>query len=134
MDSTPGAGRTNTSEPIGLPGAFSGFSSAVVRFVQTLGGLFGLELRETGWHLLGLIALALGLLLSTVFAYLFLLLAAGLAVVSVFGAGLVPTALVLGVLHGLVAGALVLVLRSRIRRPLFPGTCEAVQREMERHS
>ena len=105
-----------------------------MRFGRALSGLFGLELRESGWHALGLLALALGLLLALFFAYLFLLLAAGLAIVGVFGAGLVPTALVLGLLHGLAAVILLLILRTRIKHPLFPGTREAVRREMERHT
>ncbi|MFM8720761.1 MAG: hypothetical protein ACKOFH_14740, partial [Chthoniobacterales bacterium] len=63
-----------------------------------------------------------------------LLLAAGLAVVKAFGAGLIPTAVVLGLAHVLVAIVLVLVLRARIKRPLFPGTREAVRCEVERLS
>jgi predicted anti-sigma-YlaC factor YlaD len=78
--------------------------------------------------------LGLGLLLSLVFGYIFLLLAAGLAVVKAFGAGLIPTALALGLLHVLVAIVLVFVLRLSIKRPLFPGTREAVRREVERLS
>lgn len=134
MDSSTGADRPEAPEPVGLSDAASEFSASAVRFTRALTGLFGLELRESGVHTLVLVALAAGLLLAAVFAYVFLLLAAGLAVVAAFGAGLVPTALVLGLLHVMVAVALVLVLRSRLRRPLFPGTREAVRREMERLS
>lgn len=91
-------------------------------------------MRESGWHALVLVALALGLLLALVFGYVFLLMAAGLAVVKVFGAGLIPTAVALGLTHVIVAIVLILVLRARIKRPLFPGTREAVRREVERLS
>lgn len=134
MHSSPGADRPASPEPPGLSDAASDFSSSAIRFSRALTGLFGLEMRESGWHALVLTALGLGLLLSLVFGYIFLLLAAGLAVVKAFGAGLIPTALVLGLLHVLVAIVLVFVLRLSIKRPLFPGTREAVRREVERLS
>lgn len=134
MSSSPGADRATAPEPIGLSAAASDFSSSAVRFARAFTGLFGLELRESGWHALALIALGVGLLLALLFAYIFLLLAAGLAIVNFFGAGLIPTALALGLLHALLAGVLLLFLRSFIRRPLFPGTREAVRREVERLS
>jgi hypothetical protein len=134
MHSSPGADRPASTEQPGLSAAASEFSSSAIRFSRALTGLFGLEMRESGCHALVLAALALGLLLALVFGYIFLLLAAGLAVVKVLGAGLVPTALVLGLLHVLVAAVLALVLRARIKRPLFAGTREAVRREVERLS
>ena len=132
MHPSPGADQSASPEPPGFSAAASDFSKSAIRFSRALTGLFGLELRESGWHALALCALAIGLLLALVFAYVFLLLAAGLAVVQTFGAGLIPTALVLGLVHVLAAVVLVLVLRSRIKRPLFPGTREAVRREVER--
>lgn len=134
MHPSPGAERPASPEPPGLAAAASEFSSSAIRFSRALTGLFGLEMRESGWHMLALSALSLGFLLALVFGYIFLLLAAGLAVVNVFGAGLIPTALVLGLVHVAVAIVLLLVLRSRIRQPLFPGTREAVRREVERLS
>ena len=134
MQSSPGADRSASPEPPGLSAAASDFTASTIRFSRALTGLFGLELRESGYHALVLSALALGLLLALVFGYVFLLLAAGLAVVKAFGAGLVPTALGLGLIHVLAAIVLVFVLRSRIKRPLFSGTREAVRREAERLS
>ena len=134
MQSSPGADQPASPEPPGLSAAASDFTASAIRFSRALTGLFGLELRESGWHALVLTALGIGLLLALVFGYVFLLLAAGLAVVKAFGAGLIPTALGLGLFHVLIALVLVLVLRARIKRPLFPGTREAVRREAERLS
>lgn len=134
MHPSPGAEHPASPETPGLAAASSEFFSSAIRFSRALTGLFGLELRESGWHVLALSALSLGFLLALVFGYVFLLLAAGLAVVKVFGAGLVPTALVLGIVHVAAAIVLVLVLRSRIKQPLFPGMREAVRREVERLS
>lgn len=134
MQSSPGAEQPASPEPPGLSAAASDFTASAIRFSRALTGLFGLELRESGWHALVLTALGIGLLLALVFGYVFLLLAAGLAVVKAFGAGLIPTALGLGLFHVLIALVLVLVLRAHIKRPLFPGTREAVRREAERLS
>ena len=134
MQPPAGGDRAASPEPPGLSAAASEFSSSAIRFTRAFTGLLGLEMRESGWHTLALASLALGFLLALVFGYIFLLLAAGLAVVEVFRAGLIPTALVLGLLHVFVAVLLLLVLRSRIKRPLFPGTRQAVQREVERLS
>jgi hypothetical protein len=134
MQSSPGAEQPASPEPPGLSAAASDFTASAIRFSRALTGLLGLELRESGWHALVLTALGIGLLLALVFGYVFLLLAAGLAVVKAFGAGLIPTALGLGLFHVLIALVLVLVLRARIKRPLFPGTREAVRREAERLS
>ena len=134
MQPSPGADQPASAEPLGLSAAASDFTASAIRFSRALTGLFGLELRESGCHALVLSALAIGLLLALVFGYIFLLLAAGLAVVKAFGAGPVPTALGLGLFHVLVAAVLILVLRARLKRPLFPGTREAVRREAERLS
>ena len=134
MQSSPGADQPASPEPPGLSGAASDFSASAIRFSRALTGLLGLELRESGSHALVLTALGIALLLALVFGYIFLLLAAGLAIVKAFGAGLMPTLLGLGLFHVLVAVVLVLVLRVRVKRPLFPGTREAVRREAERLS
>ena len=134
MHSSPGADQPGSPELPGLSAAASDFTASAVRFSRALTGLFGLELRESGCHALVLAALAIGLLLALVFGYVFLLMAAGLAVVKAFGAGLIQTALALGLLHVLAAVVLVFVLRSRVKQPLFPGTREAVRREAERLS
>lgn len=134
MQSSPGADQPAPPEPLGLSGAASDFTASAIRFSRALAGLLGLELRESGCHALVLSVLAIGLLFALVFGYVFLLLAAGLAVVKVFGAGLAPTVLGLGLFHVVVAVVLVLVLRARLKRPLFPGTREAVRREAERLS
>jgi hypothetical protein len=91
-------------------------------------------LRETGGHALALAGLAVAAIFAGVFAYLFLLLAIVVALSSWFGGGWLAVMLVLFVFHLVLAGALVLVLRGLAMRPLFPGTREAMRRELERLS
>jgi hypothetical protein len=134
MNRVTGADHPLPPEEPSLPDATRGFVSAAIRFLRAMTGLFGLELRETGGHALALAGLAVAAIFAGVFAYLFLLLAIVMALSSWFGGGWLAVMLVLFVFHLVLAGALVLVLRGLAMRPLFPGTREAMRRELERLS
>lgn len=134
MNRVTGADQPLPPEEPSLPDAARDFVSAAVRFLQALTGLFGLELRETGGHALVLAGLAVAVIVAGVFAYLFLLLAVVVAFTTWLGGGWLAVMLAMFVLHLLLAVALVVLLRNRASRPLFPGTREAMRREMERLS
>ncbi len=135
MDPASGADRPAPPESPGLTTAAGGFTAAAARFLRALTGLFGLELRETGWHALAMAALAVGLIASAVIAYLFLLAGVIFFVVArLDGGGWLWVLLTVGALHLLAAAALLYVLMRVARHPLFPGTREALRREMERLS
>ncbi len=134
MDPASGADRPAPPEPPGLTTAGGGFAAAVARFLRALTGLFGLELRETGAHALVLALLGVAFIVASVFAYLFLLTALVVAVAGMLGGGWVASLLALCVLHLLLAAVLWIVVAGRAKRPLFPGTREALRREMERLS
>jgi uncharacterized membrane protein YqjE len=134
MNPSPGAHQPEPLEPPGLQAAVGGFTAAGVRFLQALTGLFGLELRETGGQALLLGSLAVAAVVASVLAYLFLLLGLTLVIVHAFGGGWVIALFALCALHLLVATALLLILRSRANKPLFPGTLEALRREVQRFS
>ena len=134
MDPATGAERPAPSEVPGLPSAARDFTSAVTRFVRAFAGLFGLELRETGGQALVLASLAVAFIAACVFTYLFLLTALVILVVGWLGGGWMIALLGLAFLHALLAAGLWLVLANRARRPLFPGTREALRREVERIS
>jgi len=134
MNTSPGADHPVASEPPGLQAAAGGFGAALVRFLQALTGLFGLELRETGGQALLLGLLAVALVVASVFAYLFLLIALAVLAVGALGGGWVTALFVLCGWHLLLAVGLLLVLRARARQPLFPGTREALLRVVQRLS
>lgn len=134
MDPASGADRPAAPASSGLSAAAGGVTSAAARFLRALTGLFGLELRETGAHALVLVLLGVAIILACVFAYLFLLTALVVAVAGFFGGGWIVSLLALSALHVLLAAVLWFVVLKRARRPLFPGTCEALRREMERIS
>lgn len=132
MDSSTGAKRSAPTETPGLPSAVRDVTSAATRFFRAFAGLFGLELRETGAQALVLLSLAAAFLVACVVAYLFFLTGLVILVAGWFGGGWVIALMGLAVLHALLAAALWVTLRSRVRRPLFSGTREALRREMER--
>ncbi len=135
MNASPGADRSEeVPESPGLQAAAGAFSSALVRFLQALTGLFGLELRETGAQALVLGALAVAVIVAAVFAYLFLLLGVTMLVVGWLGGGWLAALFGLCLFHVILAVILVLVLRGRAVKPLFPGTREALRREVQRLS
>jgi uncharacterized membrane protein YqjE len=106
----------------------------LVRFLQALTGLLGLELRETGAQALVLGLLGVAIIVAAVFAYLFLLLGATMLLVGWLGGGWLAALFGLCLFHLVLAVILVLVLRGRAVKPLFPGTREALRREMQRLS
>jgi hypothetical protein len=128
----PGAHSGGPEEARGLQEAAADFSSAASRFLRALTGLFGLELRESGFHALVLGLLAVALILACAFAYLFLLLGLALVLTGLVGGGWVPTMFILAVFHLVMAGGLFLGLKNLAQRPLFPGTREALRREIGR--
>jgi uncharacterized membrane protein YqjE len=134
MKLSPGADQPGPPEPPGLYAAAGGFATALVRFLQALTGLFGLELRESGCQALLLGLLAVGTIVAAVLAYLFLLLGLTIVIVHALGGGWVAALFALCILHLLLAVILLLVLRGRARQPIFPGTREALRREMQRLS
>lgn len=134
MNPSPGAESTGSPEPPGLQAAAGGFTTAVVRFLQALTGLFGLELRETGGQALLIGSLGVALVVASVFAYLFLLLGLTIVIVSSLGGGWVTALFILCALHAVLAVVLFIILRRRATKPLFPGTREALRREVQRLS
>jgi uncharacterized membrane protein YqjE len=135
MNASPGADRSEeVPETPGLHAAAGAFSSALVRFLQALTGLFGLELRETGAQALVLGALAVAVIVAAVFAYLFLLLGVTMLIVGWLGGGWLMALFGLCLFHVITAVILVLILRGRAVKPLFPGTREALRREVQRLS
>ncbi len=135
MNARTGADRSEeVPEAPGLHAAAGAFTSSLVRFLQALTGLFGLELRETGAQALVLGLLGVAIIVAAVFAYLFLLLGATMLLVGWLGGGWLTALFGLCVFHLLLAAILALILRSRATKPLFPGTREALRREAQRLS
>jgi uncharacterized membrane protein YqjE len=135
MNAPTGADRSEgVPESPGLHAAAGAFSSSLVRFLQALTGLFGLELRETGAQALVLGLLGVAIIVAAVFAYLFLLLGMTMLIVGWLGGSWLTALFGLFVFHLLLALVLALILRGRATKPLFPGTREALRREAQRLS
>jgi urea transporter len=134
MSPAPGAERPAPTAESGLSSAAGGFAASATRFLRAFTALFGLELRETGEQALWLAGLVVGFIVAGVFAYLFLLLGISMALANWLGGGWMGVLLGLFGFHLIMAGVLLGVLIQRARQPLFPGTREALQREMDKLS
>lgn len=133
---TPRPGADHTALPGGPPlsSVAGGFGAAASAYLRAFAGLFGLELRETGNHALVLASLAVGFLVTATLAYLFLLAIFAVALAGWLGGGWIAATSILFVFHLVLASALLWMLLKLGRRPLFPGTREAVSREIRRIS
>lgn len=129
-----GAEHSAPPEAVDLPAAAAGFTSSGVRYLSLLAGLFGLELRETGHRAIVLGILAVAFISACLLAYLFLLIGLTIVLAGWLGGAWGATLLALFVFHIVLAAVLFFVLLRRARRPLFPGTCEAIRREAQKFS
>lgn len=123
-------------EPRPAGGLFVHFSALLagkIAYLKARLELAGLEGKEAAVHLAIILALAIGALILVVFGYFFTVVALVFLVALAFGGGTawiyVLGATALG--HFIVAGALVLVARTRLGAPLFPLTLEELQKDQE---
>jgi hypothetical protein len=124
----PGAGPAAAPEDPGLAEAAGDFAGSANRYLRALTGLLGLELRESGAQALLLVTLGVGFIIACTFAYLFFVTAVSVLLALCLGCGLPMVLGGLCAFHLFLALALLLVLRSRARQPMFPGTREALRR------
>lgn len=134
MTRRPGPAQTPPPNGPGLQDAAGGLAAALSRYLRALTGLIGLEMRETGAHSLVLASLCVGFLVAAVFAYLFLVTGATIAATWCLGGKVLVALFTLFGLHLILAAVLLAVLVRLARRPLFPGTREALRREMDKLS
>lgn len=134
MTLRPGADRSTLPAGPSLSSVVGEFGTALSAYLRAFAGLFGLELRETGSHALVLATLAVGFLVTITLAYLFLLVILAVVLAGWMGGGWIAATAILFVFHLALAAALLWMLFKLGRRPLFPGTREAVNREIRRIS
>lgn len=134
MTPRPGADRTTLPGGPSLSSVAGDFGAAVSAYLRAFAGLFGLELRETGSHALVLVTIAAGFLVTITLAYLFLLAIFAVALAGWLGGGWIAATAILFVFHLMLAAGLLWMLLKLGKRPLFPGTREAVNREIRRIS
>ena len=105
--------------------------SAIVDFFQGRFALAAQESKSAALQLAVLVGCVIGALALCVMGYVFLIVSAVVGVAHLLGTSWPVVALVVALLHFIIAGVLLLVARSRITKPMFPDTRDELKKDRE---
>ena len=108
-----------------------GLLSAVVEFFEIRFAVLTQESKSVGLRLLIAVGCVIGALVLCVMGYVFLIVSAVVGIAHLLGTSWLVVALVVALLHFIIAGALVLVARSRITKPMFQDTRDELKKDRE---
>lgn len=128
------SGSPTSRNPAGHSGLLDnalGLLSAVVEFFELRFAVLTQETKSVGLRLLIAVGCVIGALVLCVMGYVFLIVSAVVGIAHLLGTSWPVVALVVALLHFIVAGALVLVARSRITKPMFRDTRDELKKDRE---
>jgi uncharacterized membrane protein YqjE len=108
-----------------------GLLSAIVEFFEIRFALAAQESKAAALQLLILVGCVIAALALCVMGYVFLIVSAVVGIAHLLGTSWPVVALVVAVLHFIIAGVLLLVARSRITKPMFPDTRDELKKDRE---
>jgi len=108
-----------------------GLVSAVVAFFETRFVLLAQESKSAAVHLLIMVGCIIAALTLCVMGYVFLIVSAVVGIAHLLGTSWPVVALVVALLHFIVAGVLLLVARSRITKPMFRDSVDELKKDRE---
>lgn len=108
-----------------------GLLSAVTEFFESRFALAAQESKAAGLQILILVGCVIAALALCVMGYVFLIVSAVVGLAHLLGTSWPVVALVVALLHFIIAGALLLVARSRITKPMFRDTVEELKKDRE---
>ena len=108
-----------------------GLLSAIVEFFQIRFALAAEESKAAALQLLILVGCVIAALALCGMGYVFLIVSAVVGLAHLLGTSWPVVALVVAVVHFIIAGALLLVARSRITKPMFRGTRDELKKDRE---
>lgn len=108
-----------------------GLVSAVVAFFETRFVLLAQESKSAAVQLLILVGCAVAALALCVMGYVFLIVSAVVGIAHLLGTSWPVVALVVALLHFIIAGVLLLVARSRITKPMFRDSIDELKKDRE---
>jgi len=108
-----------------------GLLSAIVEFFEIRFSLAAEESKAAALQLLILVGCVIAALALCVMGYVFLIVSAVAGVAHLLGTSWPVVALVVALVHFIIAGALLLVARSRITKPMFPDTRDELKKDRE---
>jgi len=108
-----------------------GLLSAIVEFFEIRFALAAEESKAAALQLLILVGCVIAALALCVMGYVFLIVSAVAGVAHLLGTSWPVVALVVALVHFIIAGALLLVARSRITKPMFRDTRDELKKDRE---
>ena len=108
-----------------------GLLSAVVQFFEVRFAVLAQESKSAALQLLILVGCVIAALALCVMGYVFLIVSAVVGIAHLLGTSWPVVALVVALLHFIIAGVLLLVARSRITKPMFQDTADELKKDRE---
>ena len=108
-----------------------GLLSAIVEFFEIRFALAAQESKEAALQLLILVGCVIAALALCVMGYVFLIVSAVVGIAHLLGTSWPVVALVVALVHFIIAGVLLLVARSRITKPMFPDSIDELKKDRE---
>ena len=108
-----------------------GLLSAIVEFFEVRFAVLAKESKSAALQLLILVGCVIAALALCVMGYVFLIVSAVVGIAHLLGTSWPVVALVVALVHFLIAGVLLLVARSRVTKPMFRGTVDELQKDRE---
>jgi len=108
-----------------------GLLSAIVEFFEIRFALAAEESKAAALQLLILVGCVIAALALCVMGYVFLIVSAVVGIAHLLGTSWAVVALVVALVHFIIAGALLLVARSRITKPMFRDTRDELKKDRE---
>ena len=105
-----------------------GLLSALVEFFESRFALAAQESKSAALQLLILVGCVIAALALSLMGYVFLIVAAVVGLAHLLGTSWPVVALVVALVHFIIAGVLLLVARSRITKPMFPDTVDELKK------
>ena len=108
-----------------------GLISAVLAFFEGRFLLLAQESKTAAVHLLILVGCVIAALALCLMGYVFLIVSAVVGLAHLLGTSWPVVALVVALLHFIIAGVLLLVARSRITKPMFRDSIDELKKDRE---
>ena len=108
-----------------------GLISAVVAFFEGRFVLLAQESKTAAVHLLILVGCVIAALALCLMGYVFLIVSAVVGLAHLLGTSWPVVALVVALLHFIIAGVLLVVARSRITKPMFRDSIDELKKDRE---
>jgi uncharacterized membrane protein YqjE len=105
--------------------------SAVAEFFESRCALAARESKAAALQVLILVGCVIAALVLCVMGYVFLIVSAVVGLAHLLGTSWPIVALIVALLHFIIAMVLLLVARSRITKPMFPATVDELKKDRE---